>query len=873
MFNGFERVGRRFLFWMQRNRLERELNEELDLHIHLKQTNDVNEDCRREMGNLTRSKEECRDEWGFAWLEHLFQDIRYALRTLAANPGFALIAVLSLALGIAGNTAIFSVINALLIKPLPFPESNRLVRITGLYPKALFERFDERSKTMEIAYVSAGSDFNLTGNGPAIRVTGSETSANFFAVLGTTAQLGRAFRPGENSPGNDGVVVISNQLWQNKFQGNPGVLGQTVAIAGVNRRIVGITGPGFAFPSVNVQFWIPARIDPGKPEDYWGGAFVPLIGRLKPSSTMGQARNEIHSLAGTVWTQFPWPMPKHWNADSTVLPLQTDLAGESRTKLFLLFGAVGAVLVIACANVAALLLVRAISRRKEIAMRAALGAGVGRIVRQLLTESVVLSVAAGFLGLSAGTIALSLFRFALPVEMAGLESVRIDWRVCAFAAGLSLSTGLCFGIIPAWNAKKLDLVEAMRAGSQRSATKSWMAFRSWLIAGEIALTVVLVVAAGLLTKSLYDLTTVDRGFNAEKILSIEISPNESFCKLREACVAFYNRLIAEARGMEGVADAAAANTVPLDGKLPEIPGDVEDHPRTPDFPSPMLWTGAVTSNYFRLMQIPLISGRAFQDSDGPDTPPVLLISAATAKRFWPKGNAIGKHIRRAGDKEWRTIVGVVADVRQFSLSNQSPGSISGAIYMAYAQALQDNGEMPAAMNLLVKTTGAAEAIPAELRRVAINANPDVPVGKVVTLTAIAGESISGLRLTIWVFLSFAGAALLLAAIGLYGLMSYSVSQRKYEISVRMAMGARTNSVLGLVVGQGLRITLAGTIAGALGSLVLTRFLSGLLFGVTPTDPLTYAGVFVLVFIVATAASSIPAWRATRIDPIRTLRAE
>jgi len=641
IFNRLGRTGRRLLLWVRRDRLAQDLAEELELHLHLKQANQRDqgsthasaEQIRREMGNMTLAKEESRDMWGFVSVDSLLHDIRYALRIFTRNPGFASIAILSLALGIAGNTAIFSIVNTLLIKPLPFREPSRLVRITQLYPKAIFEYFQQHTKTMEIAFVSPASEFNLTGIGPASRIAGSETSANFFSVLGATAERGRTFEPGEDRPGNDGVVVLSHELWRTKFHADPNILDRTITLSGINRRVVGVAPASFSFPSTRVQFWIPARIDPSNAVDYWGGAFVPLIARLRPDANVEQARGEIRSLAGGVWKLFPSPMPRLWNADSTVLSFQSDLAGETRGKLFVLLAAVGTVLIIACANVASLLLARATTRRKEVALRAALGAGTGRIMRQLLTESVVLALAAGALGIVLGTTSVSLFRSVVPAEIPGMSRVGVDWRVCVFAAALSILTGLSFGIVPALNARSLDLVEAMRAGSQRSATKTWMAWRSGLIGGEIALTVVLVVGAGLLMKSLYDLTTVNPGFNSQRILTANISPNDSFCTLRVSCIAFYSRLLEQARGSVGVVDAAVANTVPLDGQLPAIPADVEDHPRTADFPSPMLWTGAVTPSYFRLMQIPLLSGRAFSEADGPNASPVILISASTARRF------------------------------------------------------------------------------------------------------------------------------------------------------------------------------------------------------------------------------------------------
>lgn len=866
------RIGRRVWFWAQRGRLERELAEEMDFHVHLKQS----EGSSQGMGNLTLSKEESRDMWGFVWIDNLLHDIRYALRIFGRNPGFASIAILSLALAIGGNTAIFSIINTLLIKPLPFHEPSRLMRITELYPKAILEYFQQRSRTMDIAFVSPGSEFNLTGVGPASRITGSETSANFFSVLGAAVERGRTFKAGEDRPGNDAVVIISQELWNNRFHRNSDILGQSIVLDGVNRQVIGIAPGGFAFPSTSVQFWIPARIDPGNTLDYWGGEFVPLIARLRSRANLREAGSEIHSLAAGVWKLFPWPMPRGWNADSTVISLQSDLAGDTRPKLFILLGAVGMVLIIACANVASLLLARATTRRKEVAMRAALGAGSGRIIRQLLTESVVLALTAGVIGLLLGTASLSLFSAVVPAEMPGLANVGLDWRVCFFAAGLSILTGLSFGIVPAVNAGKLDLVEVMKSGSQRSVTKGWMALRSWLIAGEIALTVVLVVGAGLLMKSLYDLASSNPGFNSARILTVKISPNQSFCTQRQSCIAFYKRLTEQARGLTGVINAAAANTVPLDGQLPDVATDVEDHPRTPDFPSPMLWTGAVTPSYFRLMQIPLIAGRLFTEADGPGAPLVTLISASTARRFWSRSNPIGKHIRirsKTGETDWRTVIGVVADVRQFNLANESPSSISGAMYLPYAQAIDGDGHIPVVMDLLVKTTANAEQTGAELRRIATEGDPNIPVGKVVGLSDIVGGSIAGFRSTICVFLTFAASALLLAAIGLYGLMSYSVSQRTYEISVRMAIGATATSVVGSILSQSLRIALMGIIGGIGAALLLTRLLSRLLFGVTATDPLTFAGVAVLVFAVTVIASSIPAWRAARINPIQTLRAE
>ena len=855
---------RKFMFWWRRAQLERELQEELELHAELAQN-------PKRMGNLTLAQEQSREFWSFSAVEHLLQDARYALRGLRKAPGFSLVAILSLALGIAGSTAIFSMVNALLLRPLPFREPERLLRITNLHPKAILAYFQQRCRTLEIASVSPGFEWNLTGGGPATRITGSIASVNLFSVLGVRAERGRTFEAGEERPGQDGVVILSHRLWKNKFAGGD-VIGRTITLAGMPRRVVGILPANFALPSARVDVWIPARMDPSVMADYWGGNFVPLIARLRPGATLAQTRGEMKALAEGIWKLFPFPMPRRFNADSTVISLQTDLAGDARSRLLILLCAVGAVLAIACANVASLLLARGITRRKEIAMRAAVGAGRSRIVRQLLTESAVLAVVSGAAGVMLSGAALSLFRTVAPADLPGLVDSGFDWRVGVFAAALSLAVGLVFGIVPAWSAGKLDLMEAMKTGSQRSTAPAWLALRGWLIAGEIALTLVLVMGAGLLVKSLYGLLTVNPGFSMERIVTLKISPNDSFCRNREACVAFYTRLLDQARAVPGAAGVALVNTLPLDGGLPAIAADVEDHPKTADFPAPMLWTGAISPNYLELMHIPLLSGRAFTNADAAGAEPVILVSASTAQRFWPGVNPIGKHIKSVNETKWRTIIGVVADVRQFNLADRSPSAISGSIYMPYAQATGTGDRIPAVMNLLIKTTG-EETAASEIRRIAIDANPEVPIGRLVPLKQIAGNSIAGLRSTACIFLGFAAMALLLASIGIYGLISYSVSQRTYEIGVRMATGATNASIVRLILAQGLRVTFFGIAAGIAVSFLLTRFLSGLLFRVTATDPIIFLSVCLFLTMVALAASSLPAWRASRIDPIRVLRVE
>ena len=882
VFNSLQRGWRRIVFRSRRAQLDRELAEEIEFHRLLAQAE--RQRCGaapdhafdlslRQLGNTTKAREESRDMWSFKNLERTLEDIRYASRMFRKTPGFTGIAVLSLALGIGGNAAMFSLVNALLIRPLPYFESERLVRITGVYPRAAIPFYQERSRAMEVASASTESEFNLTGSGPAVRIFGSTVSANLFSILGTPVARGRAFAPGEDSPGRDAEVIISYALWQTKFNADPSVIGHVIALNGQNRQIVGIMPSSFAYPSSKAQLWVPMHLDPSDFLSFWGGGYVPLVARLKPGVTAPQARAGVKALAREFLRMYPYPMPRDYNLNSTAIPLQQDVVGNIRGRLMILFASVGVVLLIACTNVASLLLSRATVRRKEIALRVALGAGRLRIVRQLLTESVLLALAGGLFGITLGIGALSIFKSVLPSSTPGLGQANIDWTVAAAMCGLALLTGLAFGIAPAMSASQLDPGAAIRTGSQRSAGAAWVRLRTWLIGAEVALTVVLVVSAGLLLRSLYKLSNEPTGFGPEKVVTLRISPNASFCKQRAACIAFYDRLMIEARSIPGVSETAIASALPLDGAQPTLAVDVEDHPRSPEFPSPLLWAGAISPGYIKMLNIPLLAGRDFAESDGPRASRVILISAATARHFWPGVNPIGKHIKTTAEKEWRTVVGVVGDVHQFKLGQGFPEFIPGAIYMPYVQAAGESGELPATMALMLKTRGDSDRIGREIRLLAQDQDRNVPVGQVVPLEDIVGGSISDFRSTIAVFISFAAAAILMAAIGIYGLVSYWVSQRTYEIGVRVAIGASRPRIVSMVLGQGLKVALFGAAAGIVTAFAATRFLAILLFGVTATDPLTFLAVTAFVLCIAALATVFPAWRASRIDPVRSLRVD
>jgi predicted permease len=867
---------------LRRRQLERDLEDELRFHLAMREEqygaaglspDEARHAAARRFGNPVTLKEECRDMWTFGRLETLWHDARFAGRVLRKSPGFTAVAVASLALGIGGNAAMFSVVNAILLRPLPYPAADRLVRLTGFYPKGAVVALQEQSRSMEIAGVSSDVEFNLTGQGEAVRLVGSLASANLFSVLGREAMLGRTFEAGDDRPGQDRIVVLSHALWHSRFGGDPATVGRTIAVEGVDRRIVGVMPAGFQFPSGSVRLWIPLRLDPSNTEDYWGFGWMPLVARLRPQVTLTQAQDELRSMVARITTMFPWPAP-NWNAGATAAPLQEDLVRDVRRKLLVLQSAVGIVLLIACANVASLLLSRAAARKKEMALRAALGASRGRILRQLLTESVVLSLVGGGLGIGLAVAALSGLKVVLPADASGFSLVRIDRGVLAFVTGLAVLCGLLFGMAPAANGSRVDLSASMKAGGQRAAAPGATRLRSSFIAAQVALAVVLAVGAGLLIRTLWGLTHVDAGFRTEQTLTVRVSPNPSTCESRSACVGLYDELLRRLQEMDGVADVAAASTLPLSGEQPLLPVELEGHPLVASQAvAPLLWAGAVTPAYFRVMRIPLLQGRSFDRSDGEGTAPVVVVSTTTARRYWPKEDPIGKRIRVVWDNDWRTVVGVVGDVRQYALSGRAPASITGALYMPYAQAVALNRQIPRSMALFVRSAADPSLIASRMRALAASVNPDVPVSEVRSMETVVSSSVAEPRAMMWLFASFAGCALLLGAIGTYGVVSYSTAQRTYEIGVRVAVGATRGDIFGLVIGQSLRLVLVGLAFGVAASLLLGRTLSSFLYAVSPIDPVTFAVVAGLLLVTALVAGYLPGRRAAGTDPVRALRAD
>lgn len=872
--------------FFHRKRWDAERSRELEAHLQLEIEENVQRGlppeearyaARRKLGNPTLIREEIYEMNSLGFFEMLAQDLRYALRTFRRSPAFTLLAVASLALGIGGNAAMFSLVNKLLIRPLPYPDSGRLVRVTAYYPQGALAAMQQQSRTMDIAGFTTDSEFNLTGKGEAMRLAGSAVSSNLFTVLQATPELGRVFRPGEDRPAQDALVVLSHSLWERKFGGDPNVVGSVITLDGVNRQVVGVMPPAFEFPSTQVQLWIPMHIDPRDSFATWNSGFVPLVARLRPAATLAQARNELHPLILRIITLFPYQMGRNWNADATVVPLQQDLTSDFHARLIVLQCAVGLVLLIAGVNVAGLLLSRASARQKEIALRAALGAGRGRIIRQLLTESVLLALAGGGLGLAFAGASLADFKRLLPPGAPGAPDAQLDWRVAALMLLVAVLTGLAFGLAPALSASKFDLATAVKTGGQRSAASASVRVRSAMIAGEVALAAVLAVSAGLLIKSLWTLVDVNPGFAPGHVLTVRVSPNDSLCRERSDCLALYNELRRRTQEITGVSDVAAANTLPLSGDTPSIPVVLEGHPIVAtEETAPMLWLGAVTPDYFRILQIPILEGRGFTEADTEKSAPVVVVNAATARKYWPGQNPIGKHLRTVWNQSdpWRTVVGVAGDVRQYDLADRSPNWLGGAVYMPYPQAVGDNNPaLPKSMTLLVRTGPDPGAVADRIREEVRELNPNLPVSEIHTMQDVVSNSLEQPRSMMWLFATFAAAALLLAAIGTYGVVSYSTSQRTFEIGMRMALGASRGNVFGLVLGQAVRLVLGGLAVGFAAALGLTRMLNAFLYGTRSTDPLTFAAVGVLLIAMALIAGYVPARRATRVDPMIALRNE
>jgi putative ABC transport system permease protein len=873
---------------LRRDSVEAELDEELRAHLdhqvekYVQSGLPVEEAKRRaklEFGGLDQVKEECRDARGVNFIETTLQDVRYGSRKLARSPGFTAVAVATLALGIGANTLIFSVVNAAILHPLPFRDANRLVTLWATSPTIGFsgpgtltdpDYMEWRKQNGVFSEIAAfrGQPSNLTGVGEPARLTGVAISPSFLRVLEVNPALGRAFAPEEESAGHNRVAILSDRLWRGRFGSDPSVAGKAIKLDGEFYTVIGVMPGGFGFPH-EADVWTPLTLASDA-----HNATLQIVARLKPGISIERARSDI----ALIGERRP-AKPGDWEWHITLIPLSQAVASDVRTPLFVLFAAVGLVLLIACANVANLFLARATTRQGEIAIRKALGASRTRVIRQMLTESVTMAVFGGGLGLLLAALgqsfvakAASLLPRSLgsPRAAAHIASAGIDFWVLGFTLAISVLTAVLFGLTPAVWASRGELNSSLKEEGRGSTTgrgRSYM--RDGIVVAEVALAVILLVGAGLLIRSFLHLMNVDPGFSPQNVLTLNISLPDSRYESARSMIAFEQQALDRLSALPGVRSAGGVFGLPLGNGTIEGDFTVEGQPAPAPGAQPFIAAKKVIGgDYFKAIGIPLLRGRYFEEQDSETAPHVVMVSQSLARHFWPHEEAMGKRLKPGFSNDaWCTVVGIVGDTKQYSL-DETP---SPSMYLPYAQApatflMQD-------ITLVLRTGADPRSLVTAARRAVQAVDPDLPVFDVASMEQLVYRSVSTPRFNTALLGVFAALALVLAAVGIYGVMSYAVVQRTHEIGVRVALGARAGDILRQVVRQGMLPAVVGIAIGTAGAWAVTRFLSSLLFGVRPTDPMTFTLVPLLLATVALVACLIPARRATKVDPVVALRYE
>ena len=810
-------------------------------------------------------------------MEFITKDIRYAVRGLVKRPGFTVIALITLALGIGANTAIFSVVNAVLLKPLPFGNPEQLVIV---WEDAAFAGFPQNTPApanyvdwknqnqsfSDMAATAEGS-FNITGDGEPERVSAYSVTANFFPVLGVQPLLGRGFLPEEDRPGGNKVVVLSYKLWQTRYGGDRQILNRDIQLNGEKHTVVGVMPASFQFLESYVRLWVPLALDQEELANR-GGHYLSVVARLKPGVALSQAQADMNAIMRRIATDHPGDTFEG-KLGVVVMPMRDQLVGNARGSLVVLLVAVAFVLLIACANVAGLLLARAVGRRREIALRMALGAGRPRVVRQLLTESLLLSLVAGVLGTLLAYWSFTFLQGLVPEQMTLATSLKVDTRILLFTILISIVTGIIFGLVPALQAARIDLNEALKQSSTRMTSTGRL--RSSMIVFEVALSLVLLIGAGLLIQTLFQIFGQYSVLDPEKILTMRtVLPREKY-KEPQQRNNFYRQVLERVEHLPGVVSAGYTTSVPLmwkggsSGFLPEgikapIPGMAYDAIHR-----------EVSADYLKTMNIPVRAGRYFDGRDNEQSMPVVIINETMARQYWPGENALGRRLK-IGDpdepgKQWKQIVGIVADIRQMGLDEP----VKAEMYMPYQQVTDWPWFVP--RDLAIRTSGESSNLVGSVRQIIREVDPDQPVSNVATMAELLGEEASQRRMGMIMLVAFAALALLLASLGIYGVLAYFVTQHTNEIGVRLALGASTRNILFLVLRKGMGLTLLGVVIGVAAAFGLTRLMSSLLFGVKAVDPLTFVTVPLLLAGVALLACYLPARRATKVDPLIALRYE
>ena len=880
----------------QRDTVETELDEELRFHFEhevekYRKSGMTDEEATRQarlaFGGQDQVKQDCREARGTTLLETILQDVRYGVRVLRKNPGFSIIAALTLALGIGASTAVFSLVDTILLRPLPYPNANRIVMPWRVGPIGSFYGTDSFPWTPQefrlltetaTVFQNLGAfkkdSFNLTRSANPELLEGVRASAGFFPALGVSPLLGRTFAAEEDQPGHEHVVVLSSRLWKSRFGGDTGVVGKTIELNGIPYTVIGVMPAGFAFPNAD---GMPASIDLPKETQLWVPMALPttpkganelgVIGELKRNANIAQVQQSLSVFDKRLEEQIP--QEKGWF--STVVPLTQQMVMEARRPWLLLFGAVSVVLLIACANVAGLSLNRSLGRRKEFTLRGALGAGRVRLIRQLMTESLLLAVAGGVMGIILGEASLSLAKLFGPNSISHLHETGLDLRVVAFALGITLATGILFGVAPAFGATRMNMVEALKEGGQRSGgSASAPRIRNALLISQVALALVLVVAAGLLVRTFYHMLRTDTGFDATRVVTFELPLPTSRYTDTNRMAQIYQQVLLRIQSISTVQSAGFASVVPMGGAPDGTLIRIAQHPAMDNAEKPYVNYLFVSPGYFATIGTPLQRGRDIADTDALSSMPVTIINSAMAKRYWPGEDSVGKQVGVGLTRiPARTIIGVVADTKQASL-REVP---TPTMFVPYTQNEIKIWPSMQAMQYAVRTKADPALISESLRQAVHAVDPDLPVANFATLTTLVDASMSADRFSMLLLGIFGILALILASIGMYGVISYSVMQRTSEIGIRLALGAQRRQIFLMILQQGSRLACAGIVIGLIAALGTTRLMTRFLYGVQPTDPATFVAVSLILIAVTLLACHVPARKAMKVDPMIALRYE
>ena len=885
---------RRLLRGRQMERqLDAELRDHVERHVADSVRSGMNEmDARRQalmsIGGLEQAKEEIREARGTVWLEQIGRDIAYAGRQLRRQPAFWSIVIVTLVLGVATSTTMFAVVNGVLLRPLPYRDPERLVFITDVGYRGVYLEMRQRSQTMDVGGYTARAPMTLTGRGEPVRLQAAVADERLFDVLGVDARLGRRFHADDTRLGAERTVILSHGLWQQRFGGDAALIGERITLDGLPHAVIGVMPADFRFPPVDV--WQPLVINPADRIDLWANGAT-MVARLRPGAQLEEARQEIHAIVPPLRERFPWSMPATFGQNASAIPILEQLVGNVRPTLLVLFAAVVTVLLILCVNVANLLLTRGLARERELAIRAAIGATRGRLVRQLVVESVTIALVAGVLGIAASFALLRFTVALLPTDVPRVPDIAIDGRVLAFALGVSLVTGVLFGILPALRASRSSERGALGAARALASHAAERRTSRVLATAEFALAVMLVVSAALLGRSVWNLLAVDPGFRAEQLVTANVIPARQRYTttipgppMQVAVTAahhqFVDTLLERLAGVPGVNAVGAGFAAPFAGQQYGSVFAIEGRP------DPALkqgeWSMAdvrtpVSLDYLRVLGVPILEGRPFSASDRLETERVAIVSRTLARAYWGAASPVGARIRFPGpNAPWVRIVGVAGDIKWNNLgeernfAGERADGFLRTMYVPFAQNtfFDNNG-----LRLVVRTTAAPEQLAANLRAIVSSLDPETPVSDIRTGEAGIAASAARPRFTAVLLGAFAGLALLLGAIGVYGVLAYAVGRRTQEFAVRLALGADAGDVLRGVMREGARLTAIGVLLGLGAAVLATRGLARLLFGVAPVDPLTFAAVGIVLFVVGLLASYLPARRAMRVDPVTALQTE